>query len=155
MRTGRAPPRIVFLFALLLALTRVAAMTERERWVVYPLLFLALGASLRDKFSSRTTSKIIECEELRVVEEDPTGREPTRILAKIGRTDPTASERSSGLLAVDGDANIGGQLVVQGVQVVPSLQNMVQGLQLLLGGLRQRTGPAQVRPLQPPANRDK
>ena len=26
-------------------------MTERERWIVYPLLFLALGAALRDKLS--------------------------------------------------------------------------------------------------------
>jgi hypothetical protein len=26
-------------------------MTERERWIVYPLLFFALGAALRDKFT--------------------------------------------------------------------------------------------------------
>jgi hypothetical protein len=31
-------------------------MTERERWIVYPLLFLALGAALRDKLVDRTTT---------------------------------------------------------------------------------------------------
>jgi len=60
-------------------------MSERERWVVYPLLFLALGAALRDKLVDRTTTKSIVCQELAVVEEESTGREPARILAKIGR----------------------------------------------------------------------
>ena len=32
-------------------------MTERERWIVYPLLFLALGAALRDKLSEHTKTK--------------------------------------------------------------------------------------------------
>jgi hypothetical protein len=125
-------------------------MSERERWIVYPLLFLALGASLRDKFSPLTSSKIIECQELRVVEEDPTGREQSRVLAKLGRTEPTASHRSSGLLVVDGDASIGGQLVVQEVPIVPMLQNPVQGLQTMFGGRRQRIPPAQAPSPLPP-----
>ena len=32
-------------------------MTERERWIVYPLLFLALGAALRDKLSEHTKTQ--------------------------------------------------------------------------------------------------
>lgn len=39
-------------------------MTERERWIVYPLLFLALGSALRDKLLQQTTSKTIRCEEM-------------------------------------------------------------------------------------------
>ncbi len=42
-------------------------MSERERWIVYPLLFLALGASLRDKLAKQTRSQQIVCEELYVV----------------------------------------------------------------------------------------
>lgn len=41
-------------------------MNERERWIVYPLLFLALGASLRDKLFNRTQTKTIVCESLSV-----------------------------------------------------------------------------------------
>ncbi len=36
-------------------------MNERERWVVYPLLFLALGASLRDKFFQQVKTEELEC----------------------------------------------------------------------------------------------
>lgn len=43
-------------------------MSERERWIIYPLLFLALGASLRDKLAKQTRSKQIVCEELFVVD---------------------------------------------------------------------------------------
>lgn len=39
-------------------------MSERERWIVYPLLFLALGASLRDKLIKQTLSDKVICEEL-------------------------------------------------------------------------------------------
>ena len=63
-------------------------MTERERWVVYPLLFLALGAALRDKLIDRTITKSIVCQELNVVDEEPLGRQPPRVLAKIGRAEP-------------------------------------------------------------------
>jgi hypothetical protein len=39
-------------------------MTERERWIVYPLLFLALGASLRDKLFNLTQAQTVVCEKL-------------------------------------------------------------------------------------------
>jgi hypothetical protein len=157
-------------------------MTERERWIVYPLLFLALGSSLRDKLIDRTTSRVIVCQELQVVDEDITGLRPTRTLARIGHSGSTAEAGprgvlelnggvlvvdgddlsidrpprslielgripatdetpSSGYLLVDGEANIDGQLVVQNVRIVPSLQNMLRELQALLGGLRQPASP--------------
>ncbi len=76
-------------------------MNERERWVVYPLLFLALGASLRDKLGGRTTTKSIKCEELLVVEEQPLGQEV--LLARIGSSDPS-----------NGDGSPGGELLLNG-----------------------------------------
>ena len=39
-------------------------MSERERWIVYPLLFLALGAALRDKLFNLTRSQTVVCESL-------------------------------------------------------------------------------------------
>jgi hypothetical protein len=43
-------------------------MSTRERWIVYPLLFLALGAALRDKFvgSRDLRAGAVTCGELRV-----------------------------------------------------------------------------------------
>ena len=77
-------------------------MNERERWIVYPLLFLALGAALRDKLIDRTTTKSIVCQELIVVDEQPLGREPV-VLARIGRQD-----------AEDGNQSPGGELLLNG-----------------------------------------
>lgn len=41
-------------------------MSERERWIVYPLLFLALGTALRDKIFNLTQSQKVVCESLAV-----------------------------------------------------------------------------------------
>lgn len=77
-------------------------MSERERWVVYPLLFLALGASLRDKLVDRTTTKSIACQELLIVDEQPLGREPV-LLARLG-----------GIPRVKANDPYGGQFVLNG-----------------------------------------
>lgn len=45
-------------------------MTDRERWIVYPLLFLALGAALRDKLAKQTRAKQIVCEQLYLVDSE-------------------------------------------------------------------------------------
>ena len=40
-------------------------MNDRERWVIYPLLFLALGAALKDKMiPSEAKFRKVECDEL-------------------------------------------------------------------------------------------
>ena len=44
-------------------------MSERERWIVYPLLFLALGAALRDKIIKSTESQRIKSQGLYVFDE--------------------------------------------------------------------------------------
>ena len=41
-------------------------MSERERWIIYPLLFLALGAAMRDKIFNLTRSQKVVCEGLAV-----------------------------------------------------------------------------------------
>ncbi len=81
-------------------------MTERERWVVYPLLFLALGAALRDKLVDRTITKSIVCQELAVVDEEPLGRQPPRVLAKIGRTESKTGGPAAAYLAINGQVEI-------------------------------------------------
>ena len=44
-------------------------MSERERWIIYPLLFFALGAGIRDKILQRVEVKEIFCESLRIIEQ--------------------------------------------------------------------------------------
>ncbi|MCI0332071.1 MAG: hypothetical protein L0228_02445 [Planctomycetes bacterium] len=94
-------------------------MSERERWVVYPLLFLALGAALRDKLSDRTTTRSIKCQELLVIDEQPLGREV--LLARIGRTDQSDSDGSS-----NGQFVLNGQIDV--VDRDPSTNQLVHPL---------------------------
>jgi hypothetical protein len=110
-------------------------MTERERWIVYPLLFLALGAALRDKLFDRTTSEIIEsivCQELTVVDTEPVGGR-ANILARIGRTEPASGLPSSGYLVVNGQVEVQGvinarQYRYQGVPFVPALPVLPTGV---------------------------
>lgn len=47
-------------------------MSERERWTIYPLLFLALGASLKDKIlpDRDIEATLIRCQQLEVVDRD-------------------------------------------------------------------------------------
>ena len=107
-------------------------MSERERWIVYPLLFLALGAALRDKLFDRTTSKSIVCEELTVVDAEPIGNR-SRVLARIGRADPHSGDASSGHLFLNGHAEVHGlvnarQYAYQGVPLVPALPALPLGV---------------------------
>lgn len=81
-------------------------MTERERWIVYPLLFLALGAALRDKLVDRTTTKSIVCQELLVMDEQSLGREPV-LLARIGPADGSnGDEPPSGSFVLNGQIEV-------------------------------------------------
>jgi hypothetical protein len=92
-------------------------MSERERWVVYPLLFLALGAALRDKLFDRTTTRSIVCQELTVVDEQPIGSQPVRVLAKIGRAQSADAGGPNGFLFVNGQVEVVDEAAV-GQQVV-------------------------------------
>jgi hypothetical protein len=107
-------------------------MSERERWIVYPLLFLALGAALRDKLFDRTTSKSIVCEELTVVDAAPVGNRP-RILARLGRAEPHGGASSNGQLFVNGQVEVQGvvnarQFAYQGTPFVPALPVLPLGV---------------------------
>jgi hypothetical protein len=77
-------------------------MTERERWIVYPLLFLALGAALRDKLVDRTTNKSIVCQDLLIVDEESTGPQSQRVLARIG----SVKGKSKASMQINGDLEI-------------------------------------------------
>ena len=83
-------------------------MTERERWIVYPLLFLALGASMRDKFTKPAEFEAtkLECDELRahrVVIVDPLQDRPRLKLGTL--TEAIAQSTGS-------TPNIAGQIEV-------------------------------------------
>jgi hypothetical protein len=93
-------------------------MNERERWIVYPLLFFALGASLRDKFLQHVSSKEIECQRLVVKQIECEGailvldpKNPTRPLVELGGAQPLAgtdvrgSDRFGVLVLRDANGN--------------------------------------------------
>jgi hypothetical protein len=108
-------------------------MSERERWIVYPLLFLALGASLRDKLFDQTMSRRIVCQELIVAEDDRGGREPMRVLARIGATEPTATGRPIGNVFVDGQVVVKGTInannySMRGIPFGPALRAVLPGV---------------------------
>ena len=71
-------------------------MNERERWIVYPLLFFALGAGLRDKFTQQvTTDRLfagkIACEELVVYDSE----KPDRPVAKLSSNPPQGNAKNA------------------------------------------------------------
>jgi hypothetical protein len=130
-------------------------MTERERWVVYPLLFLALGAALRDKLGGSTKTKSIVCQELRI-EDEPSGNQPARTLAVIRGMEPTTNSPSVGVLEIDGTVNVNGtvnanQYACQGIVLTPAFEMMER----ILSTLQAAQGQQAVKPqhVLPPAAR--
>ncbi len=69
-------------------------MTDRERWIVYPLLFMALGISLKDKIFHEIRPEQVICKRLVVVDEDEQPMvelrgSPSGGLVTVNRTDET------------------------------------------------------------------
>jgi hypothetical protein len=56
-------------------------MSSRERWTVYPLLFLTLGIALTDKITQQVRTRQVVCQSLLVT--DPGGK-PQVIVGQIG-----------------------------------------------------------------------
>jgi hypothetical protein len=80
-------------------------MNERERWIVYPLLFFALGASLRDKFLQRVTTdelyaKHVICDELSVRDPAKDGRIVARLTSGSPPGAPGQNADRFGVLAL-------------------------------------------------------
>ncbi len=77
-------------------------MSERERWIIYPLLFFALGAAVRDKILHRIEAKEIFCESLKIIDQqDPTGRSFVELGIQRARSnDPTQLADRVGMLRV-------------------------------------------------------
>jgi hypothetical protein len=82
-------------------------MSERERWIVYPLIFFALGAAVRDKLLQRVEAKEIVCESMSIVDL----QHPAHVLAELGfrrarPNDPSQlADRVGQLLLLDSDGN--------------------------------------------------
>jgi hypothetical protein len=126
-------------------------MSERERWVVYPLLFLALGAALRDKLFDSTTTKRVVCQELTVVDDEPISGESLGIIARIGRAETMRGESTGGYLIVNGQVNVNGlvnarQYAYQNVPFVPALQAIFPWSADFLRRLAPSVQPAPQRP---------
>ncbi len=83
-------------------------MSERERWIVYPLLLFALGASVRDKLMQRVESKEIRCESLQIVDQQDPGNTLAELSFKRAiNNDPTQlSDRVGALMLHDSDGNV-------------------------------------------------
>ncbi len=121
-------------------------MSERERWIVYPLLFLALGAALRDKLAKQTRTKQLVCEQLFVV--DAEGRPMAELRGSNLRLDfggPDQGYVVANVVHAKSALYQQGQLVTapsagQGMGV-----SWPQLLQLL-----QKMGLLQVKPVAPP-----
>ncbi|MEM8945540.1 MAG: hypothetical protein AAGD11_10170 [Planctomycetota bacterium] len=77
-------------------------MSERERWIVYPLLFFALGAAIRDKILHRVDAKEIYCESLKIIDQqDPLGQAFVEIsIERNNPTDPTQIVEQFGQLRI-------------------------------------------------------
>jgi hypothetical protein len=80
-------------------------MNERERWIVYPLLFFALGAALRDKFLQRVTTdelfaKHVVCDELSVRDPAKDGRIVARLTSGSPPGAPGQNADRFGVLAL-------------------------------------------------------
>jgi hypothetical protein len=91
-------------------------MTERERWIVYPLLFLALGAALRDKLSEHTKTKTIECQELIVYGDEGADQQPVP-LVQIGAVKRTSADAPHlGQILVNGQILVDGLVQAQGIR---------------------------------------
>lgn len=73
-------------------------MNERERWIVYPLLFFALGAALRDKFLQQVSTKDVQCNQLvakQIVCDEISVRDPAqpnRVVAKLTSGTPAGAQ---------------------------------------------------------------
>ncbi len=78
-------------------------MNERERWIVYPLLFFALGAALRDKFLQQVSTKELFCQRLVAEQIECAGgvlcqgmivldaANPSQRLVELGQLQPVAN----------------------------------------------------------------
>jgi hypothetical protein len=105
-------------------------MTERERWIVYPLLFLALGAALRDKVFGETKNKRIECQELIVSGDDDASVQPVP-LVRIGSVPrPSAESPHVGQIVVNGEVIVSGQLAAPGIQAEQLISSRIQADQM-------------------------
>ncbi len=104
-------------------------MTDRERWTVYPLLFLALGVAVKDKILRQTDIQTVLCENLVVHDSDgrqqvllsssPVGGQVVSLGARnglgvlVGHTDKLA-----GLMFVDGRGRLIRSLATMPVSAV-------------------------------------
>jgi hypothetical protein len=115
-------------------------MSERERWIVYPLVFFALGAALRDKFTQSVhTEELragkIACEELVVLDSDSPNRSVAKLLSAPSPSSSASSARYGVLALYDSEGKeicgvTNNQLTVNSIAIT-NPKNQAQPLALL------------------------
>ncbi len=82
-------------------------MSERERWIVYPLIFFALGAAVRDKILQRVEAKEVVCESVRIVDlQNPMDTLAVLSFQRAAANDPSQlADRVGRLQLADSDGN--------------------------------------------------
>ncbi len=120
-------------------------MTERERWIVYPLLFLALGSALRDKMLKQTSSDRILCQQLMVLDRNgqPAAVIEENRLQLLGASSQLGVQGAVQAHSVNADG-----LFQQGQPIVGSFQQLLQWM-IQTGLVQPRPGAAA--PQQAPA----
>lgn len=83
-------------------------MSERERWIVYPLLFFALGAALRDKFTQQVRTDSlhaaqITCEKLVVMDSEKPDRPVAMLTSNIPQPGSPHENRFGVLVLFDSE----------------------------------------------------
>lgn len=73
-------------------------MSDRERWIVYPLLFLALAVSLRDKLTQTVRAERVECRALIL---NDARQRPRLMLAPAAAAESPSENPPEGLLLLD------------------------------------------------------
>jgi hypothetical protein len=107
-------------------------MTERERWIVYPLLFFALGTAVKDKILEQATYRNVVCNALVVTDRE--GRQQVVV----------ASDPEGGLVRTFGNKN--------GMSVVLGNTDRLAGL-MLVDGQALRFNPGSIFASAEPARR--
>jgi len=115
-------------------------MTERERWIIYPLLFFALGAALRDKFTQKIHTEELQagkiaCEELVVLDSDSPNRPVGKLLSAPSQPNSPSSGRYGVLVLYDSEGKeicgvTNNQIAVNSLAIV-NPKNQAEPLALL------------------------
>jgi len=93
-------------------------MTDRERWTVYPLLFLTLGVAMRDKIFNLVEVDNVQCKQLIVTDQEGT-RQVVVTSNDGGGVVQTIGNAGRPNVIVGNTARLWGLLFIEGGRLLP------------------------------------